>query len=134
MAWRESRRSRRRLALYVSAVSLGVAALVAINSFSANVAAAVRGQARELLGADLELRSRQPFPDSIEMVLDSVAAARVTSFGSMVLAPRTGLTRLFEVRAVSGGFPYYGTIQTDPANLWRELQSGRHVLVDPAVL
>ncbi|MGH7520303.1 MAG: ABC transporter permease, partial [Gemmatimonadales bacterium] len=42
--------------------------------------------------------------------------------------------RLFEVRAVSGGFPYYGTIQTDPANLWRELQSGRHVLVDPAVL
>jgi len=134
MALRESRRSRRRLALYLSAVSLGVAALVAINSFSANVATAVRGQARELLGADLELRSRQPFPDSIEAVLDSVAAARVTSFGSMVLAPRTGLTRLFEVRAVSGGFPYYGTIQTDPPDLWARLGEARHVLVDPAVL
>ena len=134
MALRESRRSRRRLALYLSAVSLGVAALVAINSFSANVTAAVHGQARALLGADLELRSRQPFPDSIEAVLDSVSAARVTSFGSMVLAPRSGLTRLFEVRAVSGGFPYYGTIRTDPPNLWSELQSGRQVLVDPAVL
>lgn len=134
MALRESRRSRRRLALYLSAVSLGVAALVAINSFSANVAAAVRGQARELLGADLELRSRQPFPDSIDALLDSVAAARVTSFGSMVLAPRSGLTRLFEVRAVSGAFPYYGTIQTDPPDLWARLGEARHVLVDPAVL
>jgi putative ABC transport system permease protein len=134
MAWRESRRSRRRLALYLASVSLGVAALVAINSFSANVAAAVRGQARALLGADLELRSRQPFSDSIAAVLDSVAAARVTSFGSMVLAPRSGLTRLFEVRAVSGGFPYYGTIKTDPPDLWSQLQSGRHVLVDPAVV
>jgi len=138
MALRESRRSRRRLALYLGAVSLGVAALVAINSFSANVSAAVRAQARELLGADLELRSRGPFPDSIETVLDSARAnaARVTSFGSMVLAPRSGLTRLFQVRAVSGEFPFYGIIQTDPPNLWTSFREGggRHVLVDPAVL
>ena len=33
----------------------------------------------------------------------------------MVLAPRTGRTRLVEVRAVAGGFPFYGTIATDPA-------------------
>ncbi|MDP3909916.1 MAG: ABC transporter permease [Gemmatimonadales bacterium] len=136
MALRESRRSRRRLALYLAAVSLGVAALVAINSFSANVSAAVRAQARELLGADLELRSRGPFPDSIETVLDSARAnaARVTSFGSMVLAPRSGLTRLFEVRAISGGFPYYGTIVTEPPDRWESFQDARGVLADPAVL
>ncbi|MGH7530350.1 MAG: ABC transporter permease [Gemmatimonadales bacterium] len=136
MAWRDSRRSRRRLALYLSAVSLGVAALVAINSFSTNVAAAVRAQARELLGADLELRSRRPFPDSIEAVLDSMrpAVARVTSFASMVLAPRTGLTRLVEVRAIDGDFPFYGTIRTDPRDLWPSFRSGRQVLVDPAIL
>lgn len=134
MALRESRRSRRRLALYLSAVSLGVAALVAINSFSANVSAAVRAQARELLGADLELRSRGPFPDSIETVLDSAAAARVTSFGSMVLAPRSGLTRLFQVRAIDGGFPFYGIILTEPPGLWARFQAARGVLVDPAVL
>ena len=134
MAWRESRHSRRRLALYLAAVSLGVAALVAINSFSANITAAVRAQARELLGADLELRSRQPFPDSIEAVLDSAAAARVTSFGSMVLAPRSGLTRLFEVRAITGEFPFYGTIRTAPPDLWLRFREGPQVLVDPAVL
>lgn len=140
MAWRESRRSRRRLALYLSAVSLGVAALVAINSFSANVSSAVRAQAREILGADLELRSRREFPDSINAVLDSTTAAgipvaRVTSFSSMVLVPRTGLTRLFEIRAIEGPFPFYGTIQTEPRDMWPPGPStGRGVLVDPAVL
>lgn len=137
MALRDSRRSRRRLALYLSAVSLGVAALVAINSFSANVSSAVRAQAREILGADLELRSRQAFPDSINAVLDSTTAAgvpvaRVTSFSSMVLVPRTGLTRLFEIRAIEGPFPFYGTIQTEAREMWPP--SGRGVLVDPAVL
>jgi putative ABC transport system permease protein len=139
MAWRESRGARRRLALTVLAVSLGGAALVAINSFSANVTASVRAQARTILGADLELRSRRPFPDSIAAVLDSVAAtgvpvARVTSFGSMILAPRTGRTRLFEVRAVRGGFPFYGAVETDPPGLWPALDTARAALVDPALL
>ncbi|MGH8721172.1 MAG: ABC transporter permease, partial [Burkholderiales bacterium] len=99
----------------------------------ANVAAAVHAQARELLGADLELRSRTPFPDSVEAILDS-SVARVTSFGSMVLAPNSGLTRLVQVRAVRGGFPFYGIIRTDPPNLWTTFRDGRRVLVDPAVL
>lgn len=139
MAWRESRRGRRRLALYLSSVSLGVAALVAINSFSANVTASLRSQARTLLGADVELRSRAAFTDSIEALLDSVAragvpVARLTNFGSMVLAPRTGRARLFEVRAVQGGFPFYGSVETDPAGLWTGFRDGRRALVDPAVL
>jgi putative ABC transport system permease protein len=139
MAWRDSRGSRRRLALYLGSVSLGVAALVAINSFGANVTTSVHAQARTLLGADLELRARAPFPDSVETVLDSVRRsgvplARVTSFASMVLAPRTGRTRLVEVRAVAGDFPFYGTVATDPPGLWSTFRSTRAVLVDPAVL
>ena len=34
LAWRESRTARRRLLLYMSSISFGVAALVAIDSFS----------------------------------------------------------------------------------------------------
>jgi putative ABC transport system permease protein len=139
MAWRESRGSRRRLALYLSSVSLGVAALVAINSFRANVTASVHAQARTLLGADLELRSRSPFPDSVETVLDSLhrsgaPLARVTSFASMALASRTGRTRLVDVRAVAGGFPFYGAIATTPPGQWAAFRGRRAVLVDPAVL
>jgi putative ABC transport system permease protein len=139
MAWREGRGSRRRLALYLSSVSLGVAALVAINSFRANVTASVHAQARTLLGADLVLRARVPFPDSIEAVLDSLRRsgaplARVTSLASMALAPRTGRTRLVDVRAVTGGFPFYGAIATDPAGRWASFRGRRAVLVDRAVL
>ena len=139
MAWRESRGSRRRLALYLGSVSLGVAALVAINSFSANVTASIHAQARSLLGADLELRARTPFPPAVDSLLDSarsagVPVARVTSFASMVLAPRTGRTRLFDVRAVEGGFPFYGTVETKPPGRWRTFRAARQVLVDPAVL
>ena len=139
MARREGRGSRRRLALYMGSITLGVAALVAINSFRKNVTDAISGQARELLGADLELSSRQPFDAAVSALLDStgrsgVPLARVTSFASMALARNSGATRLVEVRAVEPGFPFYGTMETDPPGVWPGLQRGEHALVDPALL
>jgi len=139
MARREARSSRRRLALYMSSITLGVAALVAINSFRENVTAGIDAEARNLLGADLELSSRSPFDSVIRGILDSVVAegvalSHVTSFPSMALAVRSGNSRLVEVRAVDGGFPYYGSIETEPSGLWARLQTERFALVDPALL
>ncbi|MFQ5448344.1 MAG: hypothetical protein ACE5FF_15575, partial [Saprospiraceae bacterium] len=37
MAWRDSRRNRGRLLLFISSIVIGIAALVAINSFSGNL-------------------------------------------------------------------------------------------------
>lgn len=123
----------------MAAVTAGVAALVAINGFRADVARAIHRESRALLGADLELASREPFPDSVRAAVDSLAAAGlpvsdVTSFGSMALATRTGAARLVEVRAVTGGFPFYGTIETAPAGRWDRLQQARRALVDPTIL
>lgn len=139
LARREGRASRRRLALYMGSISLGVAALVAVNSFRHNLQRAIAAQARELLGADLELSSRRPFDSTVEALLDSLAAAgtpvsRVTSFASMALALPSGATRLVEVRAVEAGFPYYGKMETDPPAAWGALAAGRHAVVDPALL
>jgi putative ABC transport system permease protein len=72
-------------------------------------------------------------------LLDSVAAAgvdiaRVTSFASMALHPETGATRLVQVRAPEPGFPFYGTIETQPAGQWATLHQGRNLVVDPALL
>ena len=139
MARREGRGGRRRLALYMSSITLGVAAVVAINSFRKNVTAAISGQAREVLGADLELSSRRAFDSIIQGVLDSTArsgipVSRVTSFASMALATRSGGTRLVEVRAIEGGYPYYGAIETEPPDAWAQLGTERNALVDPALL
>jgi putative ABC transport system permease protein len=139
MVRREARGAGRRLGLHTLSVAVGVAAIVAINSFRANLTDSVRTQARSILGADLELRRNQPFPDSVRAVIDSAVAAGAqasyrTTFASMALAPATGNTRLIQTVAIEGGFPYYGTVETAPAGLWPRLGDGRHVLVDPAVL
>ena len=60
LAWRESRFARRRLLLFLSAISLGVASLVAVKGFAGSLARGVRQEARALLGADLQIGSRQP--------------------------------------------------------------------------
>jgi putative ABC transport system permease protein len=139
LAWRESRFARKRLFLFLSAISLGVAALVAVQGFAANMQTEVRNQARAMLGADVSLSSRQPFGDRTEAVLDSVQAqgvevARVTSFASMALHIQNGATRLVQVRAPEEGFPFYGTIETEPAGQWPTLHQGRNAVVDPALL
>ena len=139
MARREARASRRQIALYAGAISLGVAALVAITSFRADVTAALEQESRGLLGADVELRSRAPLDAAVLAVLDSVRGdgariANVTSFTSMAYAPRTGATRLVEVRAVDPGYPFYGAIETVPPGRWSNLQDGPRALVDVALL
>src|SRR4051812_40829086 len=115
LAWKESRTARRRLLLYMSSISLGVAALVAIDSFASNTQRSVREQARALLGGDISITARQPFTTRVAGALDSmrlrgVQYADVTTFASMALAERTGRTRLAQVRAVTAGYPFYGTI------------------------
>ena len=139
LAWRESRTARRRLLLYMSSISLGVAALVAIDSFAGNVTRSVREQSRALLGGDLALSSRAAFAPAVDSLLDSLArrgtpVARLTTFASMGVVPRTGGTRLVQVRAVTDGYPFYGEVTTEPAGRWATLQRGAHALVDPSLL
>ena len=62
MAWRDSRRNISRLLLFISSIVIGIAALVAINSFSENLQADIDAQAQTLLGADLKIESNQQLP------------------------------------------------------------------------
>jgi putative ABC transport system permease protein len=138
MAARELRASPRRLLLLMGTVAVGVAALVAINSFTDNLRDSVRQQARALLGADLSLVSREPFSPRVEALLDTLSRgspqARVTSFAGMAYVPRTSGTRLVQVAAIAGPYPFYGAIRTSPRAAWKELQTGRHIVVDPSLL
>ncbi len=139
LAWRESRTARRRLALYMSSIAFGVAALVAIDSFAGNVTRSIREQSRTLLGGDMALQARAALPAVVDTLLDSlrsekIATARVTTFASMALAEPSGGTRLVQVRAVSPGYPFYGEIETVPANAWTRVHDASIVFVDPSLL
>ncbi len=128
MAWRDSRAARRRLLLAGFSIVLGIASLVAVGSFTANLRQAIDEQARQLLGADLAVTSRQALPAAVEKFLGALGGeeAREVSFSSMVLFPGSGgQTRLVQVRAIEGGFPFYGEFATEPAGIAAGLRTGK---------
>lgn len=127
MAWRDSRASRRRLILFSLSVVLGIAALVGIGSLGANLERAIDEQARELLGADLIITGRAPMSPEAQRHVDGLGAevSREISFSSMMAFPTANnLTRLVNVRAFEGGFPYYGVFSTTPADAPARLRAG----------
>ena len=135
MAWRDARRSKSRLLLFISSITLGIAALVAINSFSENLKDDINAQSKELLGADLELSSNDA--DFQYQLLDSLEwdVSYENSFASMIFFPKNQQTRLVDVRSLEGDFPYYGTIETKPESAGISFRDGsKKALVDQSVL
>jgi putative ABC transport system permease protein len=139
LALREARSSTRRLGVYMGTITVGVAALVAINSFRAQVVESVDAESKALLGADLRLDANRAFPDSVLQVLDSARAAgmrisNVTTTLSVALTS-AGATQLVQVRAVDGGgYPFYGEMTSEPAGLWPRLGDGRTALLESGLL
>jgi putative ABC transport system permease protein len=137
MAWRDSRASRRRLLLYSLSVVLGIAALVSIGSFSANVRRAIDSEAKGLLGADLFVTAPAPLPAPVVDYLEGLGGemAREQTLSSMMTFPATHRLRLVQVHAVEGGFPFYGSFETEPAGVASLLRSGGPVaILEPTLL
>lgn len=136
MAWRDSRSNRKKLFLYLAAIIVGVAAQVAISSFRENLTDSINEQSKELLGADLEVERNEPFHDELEAYLDSLGGDRsdALSFTSMAYFPKSGTTRLSQITALQGSFPYYGTLKTNPASASNSFQNINGALVDEPIL
>ncbi len=136
MAARDSRNHRRRLLLFMSSIALGIAALVAISSLGKNLEAAIDEQAKSLLGADLLVRSRQPFAPETEALFDSLGGmqSREVGFASMVYFPKSNGTRLARIRALAGDFPFYGDFETAPEAAAQSFRTGQNALVDDALM
>jgi len=136
MAWRDSRRQRGRLVLFMSSIVLGIAAMVAINSFGDQLQQQLDSEAQALLGADIEVQSQFPIPSEIEEFLDSlqIEISREISFGSMVQFDAQGATRLVNVRAIDGRYPFYGQIETRPEGLAAHLSSDGKALAAEGLL
>lgn len=136
MAWRDSRRNASRLFLFMSSIILGIAALVAINSFGDNLSQEIDEEAKALLGADLEVKSRVPIADEVRQRFDSLGfeMAEEMSFASMVLFPKGDGTRLVNVRAVEENFPFYGQLETSPSSASTEFRQDAGALVDHTLL
>ncbi|MDX1686137.1 MAG: FtsX-like permease family protein [Saprospiraceae bacterium] len=135
-AWRDARKDRGMLLMFMSAIVLGISALVAINAFNDALIKDVDRQAATLLGADLELESNSPISDSSVAVLDSFIAdlSMEKELLSMAYFPQEDKSQFMRIKAVKGDFPYYGKILAEPQSSIDEIQELRSALVDKALM
>jgi len=136
MAWRDSRKNRSRLLLFIASIVLGIAAIVAVYAFRDNLQRDIDDQAKTLAGADLILESRQPANPETEKIIanlgDEKAAER--TFVSMLYFSKSGNSRLGQVRALEGNYPFYGPIETSPAAAEKNFRNERQALVDQTLM
>lgn len=136
MALRDSRKNRSRLLLFISSVIFGIAALVAIYSFGYDLQKNINDQAAELIGADLAISSGNPIDKKLQPLIDSLGDRKSMqqSFASMALFPKSNGTRLVNVRALQGAFPYYGSLETTPVQAASTFRTGQQALVDATLM
>lgn len=136
LAFKDARKNFSRLFLFISSIVIGIAALVAIDSFNQNLQNDINNQSKELLGADLEIDSRRKAWDSTFLIsLDSlnVEIASDASFASMVYFPKNSGTRLILARAIDGDFPFYGSIEMVQGSEDAPFREGNAVLIDESL-
>lgn len=123
-----------RLSAYGASLVLGIAAVVLALALRDSISAIMDAEAKVLLGADLALQSKDPIEESVTAHISPDESADEIRFRSMVTFDN-GEARLAQVRAIAGGYPFYGEIETDPPKIWNEVLTGAEgVLVDEALI
>ena len=135
MAWRDGKASLSRLMLFMASIILGIAAVVSIQLFSDNLKQNIKKQSKSLMGADYIIDSRQTPSEKVLKIIDSLGAdASEVNFVSMAAFPKSETTKLVKVRAIEGGFPFYGNLTTVPQNAGLKYQEMGGALVDATLL
>jgi putative ABC transport system permease protein len=138
LAWRESRGAWRHFGYFFACITLGVTALVGVGSFADSLERTVARSARSLMGGDVEIRSTQPLPENAAELAPEppgggVAVTRVRELVAMAQAGGAR-TQLVELKAVEPGYPFYGTLVTDPDRPLAALIGDGRALVHDSLL
>lgn len=136
MAWRDGKTSWKKLTLFMASIVLGIAALVSIQSFSINLKRNIALQSKALMGSDFKIDSDKAPNENVFAIMDSLGGydAREISFASMVAFPKNEGTKLAQVRGIQGGFPFYGTMDTEPITAAANYQEQGTALVDATLM
>ena len=137
MAWRDSRASRRRLALYSLSIVLGIAALTGIGSLGDNLRRTVELQTKSLLGSDLAVTSRKPFDDAAMAYFRGVGgeiSTEIALTSQLNFVKNPGQRKLVQIVAMDGNFPFYGEAVTTPAGAMGRLADNQSVVLEETLL
>ena len=132
MAWRDARQNFSRLLLFTASLITGIAAVVALDSFSHTLENDIDRNAKELVGADLVVNGDKKFGGELLTTFDSTKLdqASEADMASMVVFLHTNQSRLIRLVAFSGPFPFYGKIETQPADAYEKVKRGGYAMLD----
>ena len=135
-AIRDSRKELGKLFMFMASIVLGIAALVAINSFNYNLVEDIDQQAATLLGADIVISDNKPIPDELLVIADSLPGdkAHQLRLFSMSYLPSIDETQFVGIRAIEGDFPFYGTLLSEPVEASTNFRTSPEALVDDGML
>lgn len=135
MAWRDARHNYSRLFLFIASLITGIASVVALDSMNNSLQNDINSNAKELLGADLVINGERQFAPELTNKLDSLKLTQASEadMASMVLFLRDQQSRLIRLVAMKGEFPFYGNIETIPANVFTSIHKGNIALLDEAL-
>lgn len=120
----------------MASIIMGIAAVVSIQSFGDNLKKNIAAQSKSLMGADFIVDSRNPPNEKVLRLMDSLGGpnAKEINFPSMAAFPKTGASKLVQVRGIEGGFPFYGVLETVPVSAANNYQQKGAALVDATVM
>ena len=139
LAFRELRGGLQGFGIFLACIALGVAAIASVSSLSRSLTEGITREGRRILGGDMAFSLLQREAAGPERAfLDTKGRVNViASMRAMAVAGEKG-SGLVEMKAVDGGYPTVGALETDPqlapADLFAERNGAFGAAVDPALL
>jgi putative ABC transport system permease protein len=135
MAWRDARHNFSRLFLFAASLVTGIAAVVSLDALNNTLQNDIDRNAKELLGADIVVNGDKKLGKELITLFDTLdlPQASEADMASMVYFPENGQSRLIRLVALSGPFPFYGTIETAPVDAYDKVKGGRHAMLDESL-
>ncbi|MBV8121997.1 MAG: FtsX-like permease family protein [Alphaproteobacteria bacterium] len=139
LARRELRGGISGLGTFIACLLLGVATIAAIASLAAALSAGIAGNARELLGGDVEAQLGYRPADASEhaFLQRSGRLSEIASMRAMARAFDGKRSSLIELKAVDAAYPLYGDVVLSPSQALGDALAAKDgvcgAVVDPAL-
>jgi putative ABC transport system permease protein len=140
LARRELRGGMQGLGVFLGCLVLGVTAIAAIGSVASSVTAAIKEDARDLLGGDAEARLayRSANSGEREFLAQSGSLSEVATMRAMARTEDGSRRGLIELKAVDAAYPLYGDVELSPPQRLDTALDGHEnvygAAADPAIL
>ena len=136
--FRELLNNKRFSLLFVLNLSMGLTGFIALDGFKASLDETIAQRSKTLLGADFGVSARRPILDSetdaVTKKVKNHEQSKMIEVFSMVKAINNDRSRLVQIRAIEGNYPFYGELELKKDSGFVSMKGESNVWVHPEVL